>query len=235
LSAQQIGTVIRETATRFSGIEPPLIINEEEVQPKSGVTNLLAPGLIVFGLMILISISAGMMVGDKEKGFLSRLLTTPIRSSEFMAAYALPFIAIAIIQLIIFIGVGVLIGLKIHGGIPHTFLIFFLTAVCSIGIGMILGSLAKSKTQSDAIAWVIIVFSAFLSGAWVPLDIVPSYWRSVAYALPFAHATDATRAILSKGMEFGVIATDFYWLIGWMVVLFAAGIMLFRGRMVSRG
>jgi len=61
---------------------------------------------------------------------------------------------------------------------------------------------------------------------------MPSAVKIVARALPFSHAVDASRAVLN-GSSFSAIILDLYWLIGWAVVLFAVGIVLFKRKMVS--
>jgi ABC-2 type transport system permease protein len=73
---------------------------------------------------------------------------------------------------------------------------------------------------------------AMISGAWFTVDRMPSALRNVAEAFPFIHAIDASRAVLN-GSSFSAIALDIYWLVGWAVALFAAGILLFRRTMVS--
>jgi ABC-2 type transport system permease protein len=71
-----------------------------------------------------------------------------------------------------------------------------------------------------------------ISGAWFTVDRMPSAIKSIAGALPFIHAIDASRAVLN-GSSFSAIILDLYWLVGWAVALFALGIVLFRKTMVS--
>jgi ABC-2 type transport system permease protein len=61
---------------------------------------------------------------------------------------------------------------------------------------------------------------------------MPSAIKSIAGALPFIHAIDASRAVLN-GSSFSAIILDLYWLVGWAVALFVLGIVLFRKTMVS--
>jgi ABC-2 type transport system permease protein len=98
-------------------------------------------------------------------------------------------------------------------------------------MGMIVGSLIKSESQAG-ISWLFIVPLAMISGAWFTVDRMPSALKSVAGVLPFIHAIDASRAVVS-GASLSAIVPDLYWLVGWAVVLFAAGIVLFRRTMVS--
>jgi ABC-2 type transport system permease protein len=159
------------------------------------------------------------------------MFTTPARPSDFILGYSLPFIPVLIVSTLVYLGVGMALGLTIVGNLGYAFLIFFLIGLCSIGIGMIVGSLIKSESQAG-ISWLFIVPMAMISGAWFTVDRMPAALRSIAGALPFIHAMDASRAIIN-GSSFSAIILDIYWLIGWTIVLFAAGIMLFRRTMVS--
>jgi ABC-2 type transport system permease protein len=138
---------------------------------------------------------------------------------------------VLIVSTLIYLGVGMALGLTVVGNLGHVFLIFFLIGLSSIGIGMIVGSLIKSESQAG-VSWIFIVPIAMISGAWFSVEGMPSAVKSVAGALPFIHAIDASRAVLN-GSSFSAIILDLYWLVGWAVALFAAGIVLFRRTMVS--
>ena len=229
----QIKPIIEAVGSEFLGMAPPLNVELKgtESKIKNVVVNFYAPGIAVFGLMILISTAAEIIASDREKGFLARMFTTPARPWDFILGYSLPFIPVLIVSTLIYLGVGMGLGLTVVGNLGHAFLIFFLIGLCSIGIGMIVGSLVKSESQAG-VSWIFIVPMAMISGAWFTVERMPSAVKSVAGALPFIHAIDASRAVLN-GSSFSAIILDLYWLIGWAAVLFAVGIVLFRRTMVS--
>jgi ABC-2 type transport system permease protein len=229
----QVKPIIEAVGSEFLGIAPPLNVELKgtESKIKNEVVNFFAPGIAVFGLMILIATGAGMIAGDREKGFLARMLTTPAKPWDFILGYSLPFIPVLIISTLIYLGVGMAMGLTIVGNLGYAFLIFFLIGLCSIGIAMIVGTLLKSESQAP-ICWVFIVPMAMISGAWFSVEGMPSVVKSVAGALPFIHAIEGSRAVIN-GSSLSAIMPDLYWLVGWAVVLFAAGIVLFRRTMVS--
>ena len=233
MTGLQLKPMIEAVASQFLGLAPPLNVDLKgtESRIKNPAVNFYAPGIAVYGLMILISTAAGIIAGDRERGFLSRMFTTPAKPWDFILGYSLPFIPVLIISTLIYLGVGIALGLTIVGNLGHAFLVFFLIGLCSIGIGMIVGSLVKSESQTG-ISWLFIVPMAMLSGAWFTVDRMPSALKSIAGVLPFIHAIDASRAVLN-GSSFSAIILDIYWLVGWAVVLFMAGIMLFRRTMVS--
>jgi ABC-2 type transport system permease protein len=229
----QLKPIIEAVGSEFLGVAPPLNVELKgtESKIKNPAVNFYFPGIAVYGLMILIATAAEIIAGDREKGFLARMFTTPARPSDFILGYTLPFIPVLIVSALVYLGVGMALGLTIVGNLGHVFLIFFLIGLCSIGVGMIVGSLIKSESQAG-IAWLFIVPMAMLSGAWFTVDRMPSALKSIAGALPFIHAIDGSRAVLN-GSPFSAITLDIYWLVGWTVVLFATGIMLFRRTMVS--
>jgi ABC-2 type transport system permease protein len=229
----QLKPIVEAVGSEFLGVAPPLNVELKGTQSeiKSLAVNFYAPGIAVYGLMILISTAAEIIAGDREKGFLSRMFTTPARPWDFILGYSLPFVPVLIASTLIYLGVGMALDLTIVGNFGHAFLVFFLIGLCAIGIGMIVGSLVKSESQAG-LSWLLIVPMAMISGAWFTVEGMPSTLRSIAEALPFIHAIDASRAVIN-GSSFSAITLDIYWLVGWAVVLFAAGIALFRRTMVS--
>ena len=230
---QRVMPAVMAAAYEFLGVPPPLNVNLKgtEVRIKDEMVNFFAPGVAVFGLMILIFTGAIIIAADREKGFLARMLTTPARPWDFILGYSLPLIPVLIVSTLVYLGVGMAMGLTVIGNLGLAFLIFFLIGLCSIGIAMIVGSLIKSHSQAP-ICWVFIVPLAMISGAWWPAEHMPSFIRSIAEAFPFVHAIDASRDVIN-GASFSAILPDFYWLIGWTAVLFAAGIIVFRIKMIS--
>lgn len=229
----QLKPMIEAIASQFLGRTPPVNVELKGTESliKNPAVNFYFPGIAVYGLMILIATAAEIIAGDREKGFLSRMFTTPARPSDFILGYSLPFIPVLIVSALVYLGVGIGLGLTIVGNLGHAFLIFFLIGLCAIGVGMIVGSLIKSESQAG-ISWLFIVPVAMISGAWFTVDRMPSALKSIADVLPFIHAIDASRAVVN-GSSFSAITLDIYWLVGWAVVLFATGILLFRRTMVS--
>ena len=234
LSEQLISTINAVTRS-FAHIEIPITITANPIHIETEITyiDFMGPGIIIFGLLILIPTSARIMVSDKEKGFLSRLLTTPARPLDFISGYSLCLVVIAIIQIIIFVAAARGFGMDIVGNLWLAFLVFLLTGLCSIGIGMVVASLSKSENQAEPLCWLFSMPLAMLSGCWFSIDMLPSYLRNIAYAFPYAHTIESARAILIRGVGLEAISNDFLFLIGWAVGIFIIGVILFRRSMRS--
>lgn len=233
--AEQLISIINTVARAFARIEIPISVNANPIHIETdiGYVDFMGPGIIIFGLLIMIPTSARPIVRDKEKGFMSRLLTTPTRPMDFILGYSLSMVAIAIAQIIIFMVAAWAMGMDIVGSFWLAFLVFFLTGLCSIGIGMVIASLSKSENQAEPFAWLISMPLASLSGCWFSIEMMPDYLKAFAYTFPYAHAIDASRGVLIRGVGLEAIGYDFLFLIGWTVVIFAIGIFLFRRSMRS--
>ena len=233
VTSQQIISIVNTVTRSFARIEIPVTIDANPIHVESDITyiDFMGPGIIVFGLLILIPTSARVMVRDKEKGFLSRLLTTPTRPVDFLSGYSLCLVAIGIVQIVIFIAAAYGFGMDIVGSLWLAFFIFLLTALSSIGIGMVVASLSKSENQAEPLCWLFSMPLAMLSGCWFSIDMLPAYLRSIARAFPYAHAIQASRSVITRGVGIDAISIDFLFLVGWAVAIFIIGIFLFRRSM----
>ncbi|MFC1945076.1 ABC transporter permease, partial [Chloroflexota bacterium] len=229
----RVQPVIKEAGLGFMEVPIPLdvVLSEGKVAIEDEYINSLVTGMAVFGLMILITSVGGIMVKDREKGFLTRLMTCPARPSDFIFGYTLPFIPVIIVSAAVYLGVGMLMGLSIVGNFGLAFLILFITGLCCLGIGMIVGTVAMSEEQASGAPMLFIVPIAMISGAWWSVEQIPSAIKGIAEALPFLHAIDASRDVITRGVGLSGVLTDLYWLVGWTVAIFALGVILFRRSM----
>jgi len=98
---------------------------------------------------------------------------------------------------------------------------------------MVIASLSRSENQAEPLAWLFSMPLAMLSGCWFSVEMMPSYIRNIAFAFPYAHTIEAARGVLIRGVGLEAVGADFLFLVGWAVVIFAIGIILFRRSMRS--
>lgn len=190
------------------------------------------PGLIVFGLLILAINVGRFMTMDKEKGFLSRLTTTPAKPLDFISGYCFGLFAILIVYILIFMTIGFLLGMNIAGSPLILFFIFFLIGLNCIAIGMIIGSLAKTTTQSESL-FILFLPLAMISGAMMPLAMIPDALLNISFAFPFARGIDAARGVAYVGVGLEHVIYDILFLALFAVVFFVIAMFLFRNHLVT--
>jgi ABC-2 type transport system permease protein len=146
--------------------------------------------LAVAGLM---SFPLG-MVEYRSRGILRRLRVTPARPGIFLTAQLI------VNGLVCLLGIGILLAVAagVYGLSAPTHPVAFagvvvLTGAAMFGLGLCIGSLAQSETTAVVIANVIYFPMIFLSGATVPLEVMPAGMRRISDALPLSYGIDALK------------------------------------------
>ncbi|MEA4889756.1 MAG: ABC transporter permease [Clostridiaceae bacterium] len=189
---------------------------------------LFAPGIAMFSFSF-ISMFSGMLIAkDRSSSFLTRLFASPLTASDYIIGYSLPLLPIALLQSVICFGTAFFLGLPVNANILMALLVFIPIAILFIGLGLLLGSILSDK-QVGGIMSILIQVVAFTSGMWFNLDLIGGAFKTIGYALPFAHALDAARAALSG--DLAPILPHLLWVIGYAVVIFLAAIWIFKKKM----
>lgn len=236
LSSRNIKEIYRDPVSMLLGFGMPLAllilfssINKrvplEIFSPQS-----MTPGIIVFCFTFLIMFSAILLAKDRQTAFLTRLFTTPLKSTDFIFSYMLPFLPLSLVQVVVCLIVGLFMGAHFTNVLLAT-LIFLLVATICVSIGMILGSLL-TLNQVSGIGSLLITLIALLSGAWIDLKMIGGFLKNLGYVLPFAHAVDASRNLL-MGSSFSEVLTNFYIILLYTIVLVILAILSFRWRMTK--
>lgn len=161
----------------------------------------LAPGIAVFGLSFMTLFSATLVAKDRESSFLQRLYTTPIRPHEFILGYTIPLIPISVIQSTVCYVAALTLGLPISWNIPLAILVMIPISVLYISFGLFVGSLVGVKAVGGICGGLFTNLSAWLSGVWFDLSLVGGVFEGAAKLLPFVHAVELERAIISGNTE----------------------------------
>lgn len=190
----------------------------------------LAPGMVVFG-MSFISLFLGMLISsDRDSSFLMRMFASPIRSAEYIAGYSLPLLPLAAAESILCFALAAVLGLPVTDCTFAAVAVSLPISLLFISFGVLFGSIFSSR-QVGGISSILINIAAWLSGIWIPIDLIGGAFRTVCYILPFAHATDAMRAAASG--SFAAMWFPLAVVLVYSAVLFAAASLLFRRKMKS--
>ena len=189
----------------------------------------LTPGITVFGLSFMTLFSATLIAKDRESALLQRLYTTPLTELDFIMGYMLPILPIALAQTAICYLFAIPLGLTVSGGIVYAVMGILPMTVFNIGLGLLCGSVLNVKQVGGICGALLTNLSAWLSGVWFDLDLVGGAFKSVAYMLPFVHAVELERAVISG--NFDGILPHLAWVLGYAAILLLAAILLFLRQM----
>lgn len=185
----------------------------------------LAPGIAVFSFTFTIMFSAILLAKDKQSAFLVRLFTTPLKASDYILSYMLPFIPLVILQGTACFVTGAILGASFSNILLIT-IVLLTTALICISLGMILGALF-SVNQISGIGSILITGIGFFSNIWMDLKMVGGTFEKIGYFLPFAHAVDATKG-LASGINFNEIADHYFVILIYAIVFMLLAILSFR-------
>ena len=189
----------------------------------------LTPGITVFGLAFLTLFSATLIARDRESALLQRLYTTPLTAADFIFGYALPLLPIAAAQCVICYAVALLLGLPVTVTILYAVVMVLPISLIFIALGLLCGSALNVKQVGGLCGALLTNLTAWLSGTWFDLKLVGGWFQKIAYALPFVHAVELERAVLSG--SFSGILPHLLWVLGYAAVLTAAAVLLFFRQM----
>lgn len=189
----------------------------------------LAPGITVFGLSFMTLFAATLLAKDRESAFLQRLYTTPLQAADFILGYTLPILPIAVAQSIICYITAILLGLPVTITIFYAVLFIIPVSLLFISLGLFFGSLLNVKQAGGVCGALLTNLTAWLSGIWFDLDLVGGIFKKIADVLPFVHAVELERAVLSG--NYGEIFPHIFWVMGYMIASAAAAILMFLRQM----
>ena len=157
----------------------------------------LTPGITVFGLSFMTLFSATIIAKDRGSSLLQRLYTTPLTAKDFIIGYTLPILPIAVAQTVVCYIVALILGLEFTVNILLAVVCVIPAALLFIAMGLLCGSVFTDKQVGGICGALITNLAAWLSGTWFDLELVGGAFKTVAYALPFVHAVEMERAVLS--------------------------------------
>ena len=189
----------------------------------------LTPGITVFGLSFMTLFSATIIAKDRGSSLLQRLYPTPLTAKDFIIGYTLPILPIAVAQTVVCYIVALILGLEFTVNILLAVVCVIPAALLFIAMGLLCGSVFTDKQVGGICGALLTNLAAWLSGTWFDLELVGGAFKTVAYALPFVHAVEMERAVLSG--NFADIFPHIWWVLGYAAVTMIAAVLLFLRQM----
>jgi ABC-type multidrug transport system permease subunit len=162
--------IISKVASDFFQIQESIIKHESvnaEIQSKFTAFDLLVPGLMIYGLLILIPHTAGLMTEIREKGYLLRFYLSKATSFDIIMGYTLSQMALAIIQTILLFYAAQAFGFKPIGSIFDAAIIAIPANLFIVGTGLLIGSFVNGSNNAANVGTIVSVILGFMSGSFI--------------------------------------------------------------------
>jgi ABC-2 type transport system permease protein len=192
----------------------------------------LTPGVTVFGLSFMTLFSATLVARDRESSFLQRLYTTPLSAKDFILGYMLPIIPISVAQSFVCYAVALALGLQMTVNMIYAVLMIVPISIFYIGLGLLCGSLFNVKQVGGICGGLLTNLSAWLSGVWFDIELLGGAFKKIADLLPFVHAVELERALVSG--NFDGIWVHIGFVLGYGIVITIGAISVFLRKMKAQ-
>ena len=190
--------------------------------------DMMAPGLFAYACIFIIMTVSMSFADDRENGLLKRINVTPTTSTQFIGSHIITNLLIAVIQLVIVFLLSFVMGFQPNVdvfGVIMAFILMLFLSLCSVGLGLITATIAKSAGAAAGISFIFILPQMFF-GTFIPLT---DTTRIIGIFLPSYYVTDALTAIFNGTSPFAVeILTQLGILALISVVIVILGIFLFK-------
>ncbi len=199
-------------------------------EPGGRYVDFLVPGLIGMNLM-----SAGMwgvgfaLVDMRIKKLLRRLLATPMRASDFMAAQMATRTVFTVLEVCYLLAFGrFALGVPVRGSVVSVLAIGLLGSQCFAGIGLLVASRAAKIETVTGLMNVVMLPMFVGSGVFFSIERFPLAVQPLLRLLPLTALNDALRAVTLEGATLVSQAAPITVLLVWGGVSFLVGLRLFR-------
>ncbi|MEX2549957.1 MAG: ABC transporter permease [Nitriliruptoraceae bacterium] len=147
------------------------------------------------------------MVRERTAGTLEQLSVMPFRPRDVLVGKIAPYFAIAALDLLVVIGVGVLLFDVPFNGSPWLLALgSALFLLVTLGIGLLVSSVSENSGQAIQLALMTLLPQVLLSGMIFPLEAMAAGIRWLAYILPLTYFVDISRAVMLRGASIEAVA-----------------------------
>lgn len=192
----------------------------------------LFPGILGMNMMFSCLFGVGYVVlRYRKSGFLKRLHATPLTAFEFLSAQVLSRLALILfITVILYAGIGTIIGFHSAGSVLLLLLLAVTGALSMIALGLTIAARFSSEELVGGLLNLLTWPMMLLSGIWFSLEGSPRWVQWVAHVFPLTHLLDAARAVMLDGAGLAQIAPNLLYLAGTTLVFLVFGAWSFRWR-----
>ncbi len=205
------------------GVKPHVLYN-----PGQRFIDYVVPGIIGLILQLLtVTLTACTIARERESGTLYQLIVTSLRRGEIVIGKLLPYLAISILLILFVLLVA---GWHFKVAFHQRFvigIICLLFLLCSLGLGLLISAFSKTQTQAIQLSVFFLLPIFVLSGAFAPLERLPTAIRYLSELFPLTHFCRAFRLVnlYSAGPSF-YGADLIYMSVGAIVTFVGAALLL---------
>lgn len=209
--------------------------DDQDIIPNSAQHNVPAWALFaIFFIIVPLSIN---LVKEKNQGTFVRLRTNPVPYSTVLGGKTIVYLGVCLIQFTLMLLVGLylfpLIGLPkidVSGKLPMLYTVALFSGLAAIGLGLLLGTIAKTQEQSAPFGSIMVVILAAIGGVWVPVFVMPKFMQMLSKISPMNWGLEAFYDVFLRNASFAKILPEISLLLLFFIITLLISIIYNRNQ-----
>jgi len=179
-----------------------------------------------------LALTAAAVVREREMGTIEQILVTPIRPFELMIGKIIPYVIIAMLNMLTVIAIGVFwFGVPFQGSFWLFIGLSSLYVLSGLGLGLLISSISQNQRQAQQLMMLFMMVSLLLGGFIFPRYTMPAAVRIIGNLFPITYFIPISRGIITKGIGFSVLSGQVLALGIYIVVVMFLATITFRRRL----
>jgi ABC transporter DrrB family efflux protein len=206
-------------------MRPRLLFN-----PDLKSAHFFVPGLVGIILqLVTLFLTTIAIVRERELGTLEQLFVTPVGRAGLMLGKLAPYAVVGFVETMLVLLVMVyLFGVPIRGGVGLLLGLATLFLTCSLGLGLLISTLAKTQLAAMQAAFIVMMPSVLLSGFMFPRSEMPLPIYLLTFAIPVTYFLEMLRGVVLRGADLIDLAPHILGLTVCTVLVLGLSIFRFR-------
>jgi ABC-type multidrug transport system permease subunit len=201
--------------------------------------DLYAPGMILFGLLMIIPQTAMLVAREVRWGTLRRLRLTRLGAGDLLGGVSLSQMAVAVVQVTLVFGAALALGFNNQGSLLLAIVVGLAVSFSAVGLGLIVACFVENDGQAINVGSTVMMILVFFSGALYqlpPLTVftLADHQIGIFDLSPATHGFLALQQVLTYGAGLREIAFRLGVTVALSLLYFALGVFAFR-RLKVRG
>ncbi len=221
--------------TQAGGVRPqvelrPIVLYNPDLVSR----NFMVPGVLAMIIMVMtMMLTAMALVRETEIGTMEQVLVTPIKPIHLIVGKLVPYALVGLVEILTAMPVVLFFfQVPMRGSFLDLFLLTLPFMLCTLGIGLLVSTLAHTQQQAMMLAALVFMLpQVYLSGFVFPIQNMPEAFQWVTYAVPLRYYVTILRGVFLKGVGFEVLWPQALALVGLGTAILTLARLRFRQRL----